>query len=424
MHGRSLQLLARNPVRAAVPRITALLAFALLAGPASADVVTDWNTTATTVTAGPAAPQIRAYALMHAAIHDAVNAVDRRYQAYAVDMKAPPGASMDAAVAAAGHAVLSTLVPAQKAALDAALSASVAKIPEGQARTDGLAIGKQVADRLLALRSDDGFTAKVEVKLPAAAPGVWQLTPGFPAPAGTQLGQMKPMAVAKPAAFDVGGPPPIASEQFARDFGEIKAIGARSSATRTADETAAAIFWTANAMAVWNAVARIASRAHELGVPETARLFALLNIAGFDSAIVAWEQKYRYNYWRPYNAIRFPGGPGNAALRGDPTWEPLLQTPGHPDYPSAHCVFSGAAAETLRRFFADDRAETSFTHPPLFGVTRSWKSFTEIETEVVNARVWAGIHFRTADEKGTIVGRKIGEYVVRQKLLPVKAAAR
>jgi len=173
---------------------------------------------------------------------------------------------------------------------------------------------------------------------------VWQLTPGWAAPILTQWGQMRPMAIKKLSDFDVGPPPSPTSEQFAKDYAEVKAVGARNSTTRTADQTAAAIFWTTQVMVPWNMAAQAASRARKLTIAENARLFALLNMAAFDSGIVTVEQKYRYNHWRPYNAIRAPAVPANPALASDASWEPLLVTPGHPDYPSAT-----ASRRALRR---------------------------------------------------------------------------
>ncbi len=400
------------------------LGLALGAVPARADVVTDWNGTVTSVTLGGSSYlQFRAYAYTHAAIHDAVNAVDRRFAPYAVDLKAPPGTSMEAAAVSAAHGVLTNLVPEKKAAIDAALTASLARIPEGQARTNGIAIGKQVAERLLALRADDGVNAKVDLKLPAPGPGVWQQTPGWTSPLLSQWPQVKPMVVKNLTQFDLGGPPALTSARFARDYDEVKAVGARNSTARTADQTAAAIFWTTQTMAPWNAAALAASHSRNLGVAENARLFALLNISAFDSGVVVMEQKYRYNFWRPYNAIRNPGGPGNPVLAGDPGWEPLLLTPGFPEYPSGHCVTSGAAAQALREVLGSDEVAVSYTYPVLFGVTRSWKSLTEMEKEVENARVWGGIHYRTADETGSLVGHKIAQYAAKSALVPVARTA-
>jgi hypothetical protein len=270
----------------------ALVLAVALSPVARGDVVTDWNDAVTAVTlGGPSAPQIRIYALVHAAIHDAVNAVDRRYQPYVVDLKAPPGTSVDAAAAAAAHGVLLALVPTQKATIDAALAASLARVPDGKARSEGIAAGAQVADRLLAARKDDGFAAKVEVRIAASAPGVWQLTPGWPAPLLAQWPQMKPMVIASLADFEAGAPPAPSTERFARDY-------------------------------------------------------------------------------------------------------------------------------------MDDRVDASFTYPLQFGVTRAWKSFSDVEAEVVNARVWGGIHYRSTDEVSTALGRKIGEHVVAKALLPVKVAER
>lgn len=220
--------------------------------------------------------------------------------------------------------------------------------------------------------------------------------------------------------YDIGGPPALGSERFAKDYNEIKSVGARNSGTRTAEQTAVAVHWTVQTMIPWNMAAQAASKARNLGVTENARLFALLNIAAHDTQVVGAEQKYRYNFWRPYTAIRHPGGPGNAALTGDPNWEPVINTPGFPDYPSGHCITSGGALGVLLALFPDDKVSVSNTHMPLVGVPRSWTSFTQMAKEVEDARVWSGIHFRAADEDGTKMGRKIGADVVAAVMRPLQ----
>lgn len=403
----------------------AVAAAAWTAGVTHADAVTEWNQTAVNVTnvtaafAGGAWFQARTLAHAHAAIFDAVNAIERRYTPYAVDLRAPVGASIDAAVASAAHAVLSSEAPVQKAALDRALATALAKLPDAQNKSDGVALGKQVAEKLLAVWASDGVGDPAVFKLPPAGAGVWQQTPQWGPPIYYSWRQVRPMAIKDVKSYDIGGPPALDSERFARDFDEVKSLGARNSNARTAEQTAVALYWTVQTMVPWNKAAQAASRANNLSVTENARLFALLNIAAHDTQIVGAEQKYRYNFWRPYNAIRSPGGPGNAALKGDPNWDPVINTPGFPDYPSGHCIASGAALGVLLAVFPDDKVNVSDTHLPLVGVVRSWTSFTQMAKEVEDARVWGGIHFRAANEDGTKMGRKIGTDVVAAMMRPM-----
>ncbi len=403
----------------------AAIALGLAAPLLHADVVTDWNTTAINVTQlaagfpGGSFSQTRTLAHTHAAIFDTVNAIERKYQPYAVDLKAPAGASVEAAVATAAHTVLVAEVPLQKAMLDSLLATALEKMPEGQGKTAGHALGKEVADKLLAIYATDGFTNKVTFTIPPPGPGVWQQTPQFGPMIQYVWGQMRPMAIKNVKDYDIGGPPALTSEQWVKDYNEVKTLGARHSTTRTAEQTAVAAFWTVQTMIPWNATARAASTARNLSVHENARLFALLNIAAHDTQIVGIEQKVCYNFWRPYTAIRYAGGPGHPALTSDPTWEPLLNTPGFQDYPSGHCITSGGAEGVLRAFFGDDKVEVSVTHIPLSGIVRSWTSSSQMAKEVEDARVWGGIHTRTADEHGTRAGRKIGVYVFENILRPL-----
>lgn len=393
--------------------IVVALAFAF-AGAAQGEPVSDWNQVALNATAlgagGNTWYQTRTLAHMHAAIFDAVNAIDRRYKPYVADLKAS-GASVDAATATAAHTVLIAHVPAQKAALDRALEAALAKIPDGMAKSDGIAVGKQAAEKLLAERANDRAFDTAVFTIPAAGPGVWQQTPQFTTPILYAWRQVQPMAIKDVKSYDIGGPPKLDSEQFAKDYDEVKTLGARNSATRTSEQTVTAIYWTVMTLVPWNRAAQAAVRERGLSPVESARLFALMNIAAHDAQIVGSEQKYRYNFWRPYNAIRYPGGPGGS-LKGDPNWEPLINTPGFPDYPSGHCITSGAASGVLLALFPDDKVNVTDTHIPLVGLTRSWTSFSQMAKEVEDARVWGGIHYRTADEHGTRMGRKVAADVV------------
>ena len=412
-------------IRKSMTRTLAIASLLLACGTSRADAVTDWNQTALNVThvtaafAGGAIYQVRVLAHLHAAIFDTVNAIDRKYTPYGVDVKAAPGTSIDAAVASAAHAVLKVEVPMQPAAVDRALAAALGKVADGQGKSDGIALGKQVADKLLAAWANDGVTDPAVFQIPPPGPGVWQQTPQWGPAILYSWRQVKPMAIKDVRSYDIGGPPKLDSERFARDFNEIKAMGGRNSKARTSEQLAVASYWTVQTMVPWNKAAVAASRVRSFSVAENARLFALLNIAAHDTQVVAMEQKYRYNFWRPYTAIRYTGGIGNPAVTPDPNWEPVINTPGHQDYPSGHCTTSGGALGALLAFFPDDKVNVSDTHMPFLGIVRSWTSFTGMAKEVEDARVWAGIHFRAADEDGTKIGRKIGEDTVAAVMRPL-----
>ena len=383
---------------------------------AHADAVTEWNVIALNATAVPpnSILQSRALAIVHGAIYDAVRAVDRKGDAYAIDVEAPAGTSAEAAVIAAAHGSLLRLAPAERPMLDAALSVSLSGIADGQGKADGTALGQQIAEKTLALRSGDGAAVKVAFTA-KPGPGQYQLTPPQSLPAIlAQWGSVAPFVLRTKSGLDMKGAPAFTTAQFARDFDEVRSVGARNSTTRTADQTAAAIFWTVQTAVPWHAAARAASAAKGLSLSENARLFALLSMASADSQIIAFAEKYNRPHWRPITAIRAATDLNMTALKGDIGWEPLLATPPHPEYPSAHAMFSGAAEAVLRGFFGNDEVDVSVTAPGPFGVTRTYRKFSELTAEVDNARVWGGIHFRSADVDGSEIGRKIGEIVLRE----------
>jgi hypothetical protein len=382
---------------------------------AHADVVTDWNVIALNATAVPANSilQSRVLAIVHGAIYDTVRAIDRKGAAYAVELNAPAGTSVDAAVASAAHGVLVRLAPGQRPALDAALGAALAKVPEGRAKSDAVELGGQVAEKSVALRGTDQSNATASFT-PKAGLRLYQLTPPHSMPAIlAQWGTVTPFIVGNIGTLDWKGPPAVTSAEFAREFDEVKSLGSRSSTTRSADQTAVALFWTVQTAVPWHAAARAAAADKNLSVADNARLFAMLSMATADSQIVGFAEKYKNPHWRPITAIRAAGGLGNPVLKADPEWEPLLGTPPHPEYPSAHAIFSGAAEGVLTRFFGSDAVQASVTFPPLFGVTRTYARFSQITEEVENARVWGGIHFRSANRDGIAMGRRIAEIVVR-----------
>ncbi len=396
------------------------LAFCLLS-PARADMVTDWNDIAIRATdmAGlPPPPQTRAMAMVHAAIYDAVNAVERRHAPYAVDLPAPAGTSAEAAVAAAAHGILTGLFPLQRASLDGSLNTALSKIAEGSARTEGIALGKEVATRIFDLRKGDGVGAKVSYAL-REGPGAYQVTPPMNAqPVIPQWGGVKPFLLRSAVQFDVPGPPAPGSAEFMRDFNEVKSFGGRGSTTRTNEQTATAIFWAGSEIPPLNAIARSMAAARKNTLIDNARLFAYLNMAMADSLIAGFEVKYRFNHWRPVTAIRNAAQLQNLALTADAKWEPLLVTPPHPEYPSAHCLATGAAEVVLRQFFGTDAINTALVLPAPLGVERRYTSLAQLVKEMEDARVWGGIHFRTADEHGTHLGKRIAEFAMRQFLRP------
>lgn len=399
-----------------IGRMSWLIVAMLVAPAAFADVVTDWNETAWRLT-GAMPPPVhgRIVSTMHAAVFDAVNSLEHRYAAYAIDVQAPIGTSADASAASAAHGVLVRMLPQRQVELDAALAASLAKIPEGDGKTAGQALGKDVAERMVALRSSDGMGGKASYSF-GSGPGVYQATPPMnQAPVLPQFRMVRPFLLKDVKQIELPGPPPLTSSIYARDLNEIKAVGGRISRKRSGEQTAVAIFWAASEFLPWNAVARAAAQAHPGPLADNARLFALLNMAMEDALIVAFESKYRFNAWRPITAIRNATSTNNLAVSADPSWEPLLVTPPHQEYPCAHCITSGAAETVLRAFYGNDKVDASVVLPDL-GVLQHYRSFSEITREVENARVWGGIHYRTSAEHGTAAGRKIGEYALKSRL--------
>ena len=404
--------------RALAASVVATACLAAAISTARADAVMDWNATAAALPI-PAPPVLaRVMAAMHGAVHDAINAIEPRFEAYRFRVEAPAGASQDAAAASAAHGVLSALVPAQKAALDAALAQSLAKIGDERSKADGVAVGKAAAERMLVWRAKDNFDAKGEDK-PGTAVGVWQRTPpGLVAGALPQFGSVTPYVLNSVDQFAAKGRPALASREFARDLDEVKRMGGRQSTERTAEQTAVAIFWGGNEIPQLNAVARAVSLARKLSMHDNARLFALLHTAAADALIVSFRIKYQDNAWRPITAIRA----GHGAVAADSAWESLLVTPPHPEYPSAHCIAAGAAAQVMRELFGSDEVKFSYVFPPGLGMMRSYTSLAQIEKEMEDARVFAGIHFRSTDEHSTELGRKVGAYAVANHFRPAAAA--
>jgi hypothetical protein len=351
---------------------------------------------------------------------DAVNSIDHRFTSYAIRIDPQGVASPEAAAATAAHRVLLTLVPtSQQAYLDAAYAASLAQIPDGAAKTNGITVGEAVAGAILALRSGDGSAITLPYTQPPA-PGIYQPTPPAFLPANfVAWGNVLPFTMHSGSQFLPGPPPSLTSEDYTEDFNEIKRLGSINSTERTADQTEAANFWVENSTITWNRIARLAANANGNSLADNARLFALLNMAGADGIIAGFNTKYTYNFWRPVTAIRAADTDGNPDTAPDPTWTPLVVTPRHPDYTSNHCVYSAAAARVLASFFHDDDFDFSIPSSTAPGAVRSYHSFSQAANEVGNARVWVGFHFRTACRRGLSEGKQVGRFAFKHYLRPL-----
>ena len=405
-----------------------VLASGLAAAPATAadDPVLEWNDIARRHIVVPAlspVQQTRAMAIVQVAMHDAVNGITGDYARYQSGPGAPAGASAEAAAIAAAFRALNGLLN-NPASLPPLYAASLAS--HGIAAGDpGLAFGEAAASALLQLRQHDGAASAAGVFVPpdAGAPGVW--TPMSAAPSAQSLlpgwGQVTPFVLRSASQFRPDPPPDLASERYARDYNEVKAIGREPSAVRTADQTRIALFWRASPTALWNPLLRTAIRSRHLDLSETARVMALFYLAAADASIACWESKYVYNFWRPQPAIVRGLEDGNDATAPEAGWAPLVGTPAHPDYVSGHTANSGAMAFVLARLFGDAPGYViEATSSQAEGFIRRWTTFSEGVEEVIDARVYSGIHFRTADEVGAKLGRQVAQFVLTHALRPTR----
>jgi hypothetical protein len=358
----------------------------------------------------------RSFAILHAAIYDAVNAIDQRHKPYLVTLTdVSPNASQEAAAAAAAHEVLIALYPTFKASLDAALQQSLVQIADGKGKTQGIAIGLAVADRILALRSNDGANAPQIPYIFGPAPGDYQSTPpNFPPqPQLTQWPHVTPFALSRANQFRPGPPPKLTGDEYTDAFNEIESLGIENSTTATADEALTGRFWNGAIQNYWNEITQTASQTHNLRTADSARLFALLNLSLADGVIAFYDAKYTYNFWRPITAIRAAGTDGNPETLANPGWLPEVgKTAPDPSYPGAHAVLSAAAAEVLRSFFRKDLFDFDVTSEVLPGVMRSFQSFSAAAEEATLSRIFAGQHFRFDLTAGSRLGRDVADTVV------------
>jgi len=426
---------------------------ASLAPPAGGDAVTLWNANAgAAATAACLAPlanplhESRIYAMTHVAIHDAVNAIDRRSRPYALDVQAEAGASPDAAVAAAARDALAALIAqlplelhsqacidAGVASAEAAYAAALAAIPDGQSKAQGIAVGRAAAAAILHLRADDGAVGPfLNFACPQDTdPGEYQCTPGTPFIVFEGWANVTPFVLNHSSQFRPGPPYAVDRKQYTADFNEVKSLGGdddNAPSARTADQTEIALYWWESSPLKWNRVARIVSADRGLNLWENARLFGLLNMALADGYIAMVDSKNHYNYWRPITAIRTADTDGNPDTAGDPTWTPLRPTPPNQDYVSGHSIEGGAGAEVLKQFFRTDDVsfqDCSETLPagtcsdasPIF---RSYSSFSQAADENAYSRILIGFHFRKSIEEGTEYGRTIGRRAANLYLRPVR----
>jgi hypothetical protein len=405
--------------------IAAALVAAVIAVPSEgrADVVTDWNVIALQAHAAAglnAVRRTRVLAMVHAAVHDAVNAIDRRAQPYAFDMQAAATASAQAAVASAAYRVLLALVPSQQTALDGAYAASLSAVPDGPAKADGIAVGARAAQHILMLRQNDGSSAIVPYA-PASDPGSWRPTPPAFAPAlFTEWGQVTPFVLTTVDQFRGKGPLDLASRRYAHDVEEVRMLGSATSAVRTADQTQIALFWLEPSVDGWSRIARTVSAAAHLDLWQNARLFALITLAMADAYIAQFDEKYHYSFWRPVTAIQEGDNDHNPQTAGDPAWMPLRPTPPFPEYSSAHAAVGAAAAEALERFFDTDDMAFSMSSPTAGNAVREFTGFRHAAEENGVSRIYIGFHFRHSVQDGLKMGRRIGRFVAQRTLRLVR----
>ncbi len=386
-----------------------------------ADAVADWSLIAqnSAVPVGQKFPGEAAVymGIVHAAMYDAAVGVAGGYEPYRVSLNAPAGASLDAAVATAAHHVLAVLFPGQQAALDTAYAASLAAIPEGQAKQDGIAAGEQVGAGFEDLPAIPGLSATVPYVQPPPGPGVYEPTAATP-PLGTRLPLVVPLALDAASQFPLDGPPPLSSHEWASDFKKVKKLGRIDSAFRTEEQTRTALFWTDHDIPQWNRnLVRLAAARH-LGPVRTARLLAMAHVAGGDAMIACFEAKYHFLNWRPVHAIQRADTDGNPLTEPDAAWQPLRPTPNHPEYPSAHACHTTAIAAAMEKFFGTVNVPFSLDSM-VTGETRHYARPKDVVREVNLARVWAGFHYPSSDEDGSHLGRKVGRFVTQRFFRPL-----
>jgi len=406
-----------------------LMASLLLASAvASADVVLDWNAIAVnTVVANKQNPfaQARYGAIVQVAVFEAVNAITGDYQPYLGTITAPPGASAEAAAIEAAYGVLNAYFPS--AGLDAARANSLAQIPDGQAKIDGIATGDAAASAMVALRANDG-SSPPQFKIPGPpVPGEWQATPSCPIVNGIAVGilfqwqYVTPFGISSASDFLLDPPPALTSNKYAKTYNEVMTVGSVDSTERPPDRANVALFYAATSSTqVFDQAARQVAQEEGRSLSENARALALINMANNDSLVATFVNKYHYNFWRPETAIHAGDTDGNPNTDPDPGYVPFIVTPCFPSYPSAHGSASNAAAEVMRRLYGEAGHPITLTNPAVPDIVLQYTSFRQITDDISDARVYGGIHFRTDQVAGEQMGRAVGTAVYKNNLRPLR----
>ncbi|MCO6427178.1 vanadium-dependent haloperoxidase [Nitrosomonas communis] len=382
--------------------------------PAHADAITEWNQRAGNIVVnaniGPL-PAERALAMVHAAAYEAVNAITQRYPVSDLKLAAAAGASIEAAIAAANHAVLSKLVPSQQAAVEHAYQAALAMIADGSAKNKGVVIGEKAAAAVLALRAGDGAAAPENYR-PATSPGVYVPTM---IPEAPQWAQRKPWLMVSPDQLRPAPPPELGSELWARDYNEVKALGSRNSQQRTSEQTEIARFWEEVMPPIYHGIVRSVANVPGREITQNARLFAAVTQASDDALIAVFDAKYHYGFWRPMTAIRNGDIDSNDATEREASWLPFIDTPMHPEYPCAHCIVSAAVGTVLQaEIGAGATPLLTTTSKAASGAVRSWTAVDDFMQEVINARIYDGVHYRNSGMVGAAMGKQIGNLAVKK----------
>ncbi|MDT4974499.1 MAG: hypothetical protein QOG98_257 [Pseudonocardiales bacterium] len=385
-------------------------------------VLSDWNSLAVATIAGDATKKPQEtflyQAFMNAAMYNAVVGVKGRYEPYRFDERARRGTSATAAAAAAAHKILETYSPYAQSTLDTALAASLAGLPDGSAKTNGISFGERAAEALITQQANDGRNGPT-LFTKAPAPGVWRPTPPAFLPMFVPwLGGVTPLLVRSSIQFAPPAPPSLTSRRYTRDFTEVKAYGSAGSALRTAHQTATALFFSGNAAAQFTATLADQALERGLDIVDTARMFAAVSMSVSDSLITVWQAKLFYGEWRPITAIQLADTDGNPATAPDPGWLPLLTTPPYPDYPSGYVVVAAAATRALERLFGTHDLDLTLISTAVPGAVRHYDTGSQVRSAVVDARVWLGIHFRFADIASRTIGIQLTDWALRRYFAP------
>lgn len=412
---------------------------------ASPSTVVAWNKIAEDTVVGSGALQNEGWIYLsytELAVYDAVVAIDGRYESYAPKIGVPAGADVNAAVIQAAYETLLASFPGASASLGSSYAAWLSGIPAGQPRTDGIAVGHAAAEQMITMRAGDGRLTPIGTTSPfptkAPGPGVWRLTPAaFAAPQTPWVGQVRTFVVPRADQFKPPPPPALDSPEWVAEYNEVKSLGQNTSTTRTAAQTATAEFYLANVNRQFNRAVRDLAASRSLDLVETARLAAMVNVVAADAGISGMNAKYDYLFWRPVTAIDptavkadgfgpVPGfDDGNPATVQQVGWRPLLPTPNHPEYPSAHCTLTSAMTEVFAQFLGTNRFELDLHGFDMHGAAgnldavRHFARANDLRAEIVNARVWAGLHYRGSNEAGVALGRSVAKYDLRHAFQPV-----